>query len=204
AGYALAQRRQVRTPWLYVPLACATWVAVHAGGVHATVAGVALGLLTRVHPDRGEVEAPAARLQHRLHPWSSGLVVPVFAVSAAGLPLSWERLGTVATTPVAQAVVAGLLVGKLVGVLGGAWLAVRLRLAVLPAGVAWAQLVPVAVLAGTGYTVALLIGGLAFGDPELTVAAKTAVLVGSVTAAGLAAALLHRGSRRYAAGRPRA
>lgn len=201
-GYGLAQRRRVRTPWLYVPLACAAWIAVHAGGVHATVAGVVLGLLTRVHPDPEEDEAPAARLQHRLHPWSSGLVVPVFAVSAAGLPLSWAQLGAVATTPVAQAVVAGLLVGKLVGVLGGAWLAVRLRLAVLPAGVAWAQLVPVAVLAGTGYTVALLIGGLAFGDPELAVAAKTAVLVGSVAAAGLAAALLRRGSRRYAAGRP--
>src|SRR4051794_6500555 len=88
ALYAFLQHKRVRTPWLYVPLALITWVAVHSAGVHATIAGVALGLLTRVRPDEGEAEAPALRLEHRLQPWSAAVAVPVFALFAAGISVN--------------------------------------------------------------------------------------------------------------------
>lgn len=202
-GYAAAQRSRLRSAWLHLPLAAAAWVAVHAAGVHATVAGVALGLLTRVIPDAGEEEAPGARLEHRLHPWSAGLVVPVFALASAGIAISGDRLRAAAEDPIAQGVVAGLVIGKFLGVFGGAWLAVRLRLGVLPQGARWADLAALGVLAGTGYTVSLLIAELAFADPAVTDRAKAAVLAGSIVAAGLGALLLRLRARVHAAANQR-
>ena len=127
ALYAFLQHRRVRTPWLYVPLALITWVAVHSAGIHATIAGVALGLLTRVRPDEGEAEAPALRLEHRLQPWSAAVAVPVFALFAAGISVSGDSLGEVFTTALPLAVLAGLLGGKVVGILGASLLAVKFK-----------------------------------------------------------------------------
>ena len=164
-AYALAQRLRIRTPLLYVPLAAAVWLCVHDSGVHATIAGVALGLLTRVRPDPDEEHSPAERLEHRLQPWSAGLVVPVFAFTAAGVSLSGDALGSALADRAALAVLAGLVLGKLLGVLGAAWLAVRLGVAQLPARVGWVDVAAVAALAGTGFTVSLLLTRLAFdGD----------------------------------------
>ena len=103
------------------------WALVHASGVHATVAGVAVGLLTRVRPDPGERHPPAEVLEHRLQPFSAGVCVPLFAFFAAGVPLSLAAAREFAGDRVAWAVVAGLVVGKTIGVFGGAVLAVRLR-----------------------------------------------------------------------------
>jgi NhaA family Na+:H+ antiporter len=188
--YALLQRRRVTSPWLYVPLGIAVWLCVHASGIHATVAGVALGLLTRVRPDEEEKEGPAERLEHRLQPWSAGLVVPLFAFTAAGVALSGDLLGDVFTEPVGLGILLGLVLGKLVGVLGGAWLAVRLGAAVLPPSLRWADVTAVAALAGTGFTVSLLIAQLAF-DEGLAALATTAVLVASVIASVSGGLLLH-------------
>jgi NhaA family Na+:H+ antiporter len=167
---------------------------VHAGGVHATVAGIVLGLLTPVRPAPGEAEAPGPWLEHRLHPLSAGLVVPLFALAAAGIPLG--AIPRAVTDPVAHGVVAGLLVGKAIGILGGAWLAVRMRVGALPDGVGWADVVPLAMLGGIGYTVSLLVTELALPDPATQRHAATAVLAASLTAATLAVFLLRRRSRR--------
>ena len=196
-AYAVLQRRRVTSPWLYVPLALAVWLCVHASGVHATVAGVALGLLTRVRPDEGEEHAPADRLEHRLQPWSAGVVVPLFAFTAAGVAVSGDVLSEAVRDPAAVGVVVGLVVGKAVGVLGAAWLAVRTGLARLPAGLAWSDVAGVAVLAGTGFTVSLLLAALAFdGDPERADRVVLAVLVASLLAsvAGAAAIRARRGA----------
>lgn len=201
AGYALAQRLRVTSPLLYVPLAAAVWLCVHASGVHATVAGVALGLLTRVRADPGEEHAPAERLEHRLQPWSAGLVVPVFAFTAAGVSLSGEALGRAAGDRAAVAVVAGLVLGKLVGVLGAAVLAVRSGLARLPERIGWWDIAGVAALAGTGFTVSLLLTGLAFADPGRVQSVTIAALAGSVVSAGLGAAIV-RGRRSAHLGEP--
>ena len=185
-AYWLAQRARVTTPLLYVPLAAAVWLCVHDSGVHATVAGVALALLTRVRADEGEEHAPADRLEHRLQPWSAGLVVPVFAFLASGVAVSGAVLSEAVRDPAALGVAAGLLVGKTVGILGAAWLAVRLRVATLPEELGWSDVAGVAVLAGTGFTVSLLLAQLSFSDARAD-RVTLAVLVASVTASLLGA-----------------
>jgi NhaA family Na+:H+ antiporter len=167
--------------------------------VHATIAGVALGLATRVLPDPGEKKSPAERVEHRLRPWSAGVAVPAFALFAAGVTLSGNALRTMLTDPVAIGVVAGLLAGKAIGVFGGSWLTARFTRAELNSDLSWRDVGAVSVLAGIGFTVALLIAQLAFGDDAAQIErAKAAVLIGSLLAALLAAALLFRRNRAYA------
>ncbi len=187
AVFALLQQRRVTSPWLYVPLVVAVWLLVHASGVHATVAGVALGLLTRVKADPGEEHPPAERLEHRLQPWTAGLVVPLFAFMAAGVAVSGESVGEAVRDPASIGAFVGLVVGKAVGVLGAAWAAVRLGLATLPKGLGWADIAGVAVLAGTGFTVSLLLVELAFDDPGRADHVTLSVLVASTAASALGA-----------------
>jgi Na+:H+ antiporter, NhaA family len=199
ALYWFLQRQRVRTAWLYVPIAVATWVAVHACGVHATIAGVALALLTRVRTDPGEDESPCLRLEHRLQPWSAGLAVPVFALFAAGIPVSLNVFGELFSDRLALAVLIGLVVGKLVGIAGAALLAVRLGMARLPEGLGRRDLVAVAMLGGVGFTVSLLIADLSLDGEDMALA-KGAVLVASMVAALLAAVLLSRRNKARSAG----
>jgi Na+:H+ antiporter, NhaA family len=196
--YYVCQRLGVRAWLLYAPLVLAVWVSVHASGVHATVAGVLLGLLTRVRRAGGEDRSPGERLEHRFQPLSAGVAVPVFAFFAAGVPLSAGALRHFGQDRLAWAVVAGLVVGKFVGVFGGTALAVRLRVGVLPAGLRHRDIAAVSVLAGCGFTVSLLIAELSFagaghgpGGGSEVEPAKLAVLVGSLLS-GLVAAVLLR------------
>jgi len=199
AVWYLLQRRRVRTPFIYIPVAIGTWWFMHESGIHATIAGVALGLVTRVVTDPGEEHAPAERIEHRLRPWSAGVAVPLFALFAAGVTLSGSAVRQMLTDPVAIGVVAGLLFGKAIGVFGGSWLTARFTRAELNSDLAWRDVGAVSVLAGIGFTVALLIAQLAFGDdPAQVERAKAAVLIASVLAALIAAVLLARRNRRYA------
>jgi NhaA family Na+:H+ antiporter len=180
-------------PWLlYVPLSLAIWWCTHESGVHATVAGVAMGLATRVLPDEGEENSPAELLEHLLRPVSAGVAVPFFALMAAGVTIN-GRLDLL-HDPVALGVLLGLVVGKPVGVLGGAWVVTRLTRAELGDEIGWRDLFGVALLAGVGFTVALLVSDLSF-DPHVADVSKTAVLAGSVVTALLAAVALRRRSR---------
>jgi len=193
--YWMLQRRRVRSWLVYVPLALVTWYAVHEAGVHATVTGIALALLTRVRADDGEHEAPGLRLEHRLQPLSAGVAVPVFALFAAGVPVGGAALRSLAGDRVAIAIVVGLVAGKLVGIVGASWLAVRLRLATRPDGLGWRDLSAVAMLGGVGFTVSLLIAQLSL-DGAAVERAKAAVLIASLVAALLAAAMLRRRGTR--------
>jgi NhaA family Na+:H+ antiporter len=193
------QRRRVRAWWIYVPLGAFTWFAVHEAGVHATIAGVLLGLLTRVKADPDEEFAPALRLEHRLQPWSAGFCVPVFALFAAGVPVGAEALRRVFVEPVALGVVVGLLVGKIIGIFGASWLVIRFTPASRPRGLGWRDLAAVSMLGGVGFTVALLIAELSLADHgELLETAKAAVLLASALASLLGAALLVRRGRARA------
>ena len=192
AVYAFLQRIRGESWLWYVPLAIATWWFTHESGIHATIAGVAMGLLTRVRLDPGENASPAERLEHLLTPYSAGLAVPFFALMSAGVALGGGA--DLVTDPVVLGVVAGLVVGKPVGVLAGAWGVTRLTRAELNPELTWRDVTGVAVLAGVGFTVALLVAGLSFTGAQAE-AAKTAVLTGSVVAAMAAAALLRRRSR---------
>ena len=198
ALYAYLQHRRVRTAWLYVPIAVATWALVHAAGVHATIAGVALGLLTRVRKDPREKHSPAVRLEHRLQPYSAGFAVPVFALFAAGVPIGGDALGKLFSDKIALGVMAGLVFGKVVGIVGSAALAVWLKAAVWPSGAGPRDVLAVGMLGGVGFTVSLLIADLALTGAAAE-QAKAAVLLASLTASLLAAVLLVRRSRVHQA-----
>ncbi|WYW14387.1 Na+/H+ antiporter NhaA [Amycolatopsis coloradensis] len=197
ALYAYLQHRRVRSAWIYVPLALITWVAVHSAGIHATIAGVALGLLTRVRADDGEEHAPAIRLEHRLQPWSAAVAVPLFALFAAGIKVDSESLGAVFTTALPLAVLVGLVGGKLVGIFGASLLAVKFKLAEKPRGMGWRDIGALSMLGGVGFTVSLLIADLAL-DGEAVELAKAAVLIASAIASLSAAAMLLHRSRVHA------
>lgn len=198
AAYAYLQYRRVRSPWIYVPLAIAIWLLVHQSGIHATVAGIALGLLTRVKPDPGEQEAPAERLQHRFHPLSAGVCVPLFAFFAAGVSLAGVQPIEALTEPLALGILVGLIIGKPIGVVGGAWLVTRFRGVQLVDVLSWRDISAVGIVAGVGFTVSLLITELAFEDtPGLMTDAKLAVLTASVVSAALASIALMRRGRHH-------
>ena len=191
--YWLAFRHRLDRAWLLWTLALVAWICVHASGVHATVAGILLGLLTPVRPRDGEEHSPSERLEHRLHPFSAGVAVPIFALAATGIPLA--AAADALDDRIAIGVFAGLLIGKVTGIFGGAWLAVRLRLGTLPENVGWGDIVPVAMLGAIGYTVSLLISRLAFSDVAAEERSAAAVLVASVLASLVAVVLLRRRSR---------
>jgi Na+:H+ antiporter, NhaA family len=201
AGYWLLQRSGVRGAWLYIPIGVATWVLVNASGVHATVAGVALGLLTSADSPGEDRASPVQRADHYFRPWVAGLAVPAFAFLAAGVTLRASTLTGVFTDRVALGVLAGLLAGKLAGVFGGAWASVRLGLARISPELTWPVMAGASLLAGIGFTVSLLIGELAYSEPERSDRVTTAILIASVVASLAGAFVLHRIGRRLAHGR---
>ncbi|MFE9629327.1 Na+/H+ antiporter NhaA [Streptomyces sp. NPDC006527] len=191
------QRLRVRGWWWYAPLGITIWALMYNGGVHATVAGVAMGLILRTTRDQGEEASPAERTGHLLHPLSAGVAVPLFALFAAGVSVSVGALGEVFTRPEPLGVVLGLVAGKILGIFVGTYLAARFTRAQLNPDLAWADVFGLAVLAGIGFTVALLIGELAFPTGELGEYVKAAVLIASLASAILASLLLRRRNRIY-------
>ncbi|MEU9034589.1 Na+/H+ antiporter NhaA [Streptomyces sp. NPDC048352] len=193
-------RAGVRGWYVYVPLALVIWGLMYNSGVHATIAGVAMGLMLRCTRKEGEHHSPGERIEHLVRPLSAGLAVPLFALFSAGVSLSDESIAQVFTRPETLGVVLGLVVGKTVGIFGGTWLAARFTKAELNEDLAWPDVFAVASLAGIGFTVSLLIGELAFaGDAVLTDEVKAAVLIGSLIAAVVASILLKLRNRRYRA-----
>ncbi|MGK5447017.1 Na+/H+ antiporter NhaA [Streptomyces radiopugnans] len=199
----LHQKLRVRGWYVYVPLGVVIWALMHASGVHATIAGVAMGMLLRVIPAKGsegwptEKESPAERIEHLVRPLSAGFAVPVFALFAAGVSVSGDALGDTFRQPEALGVMLGLFAGKLLGVFGGTYLAARFTRAQLSEDLEWADVVGVALLAGIGFTVSLLVGELAFADAEVAEQVKAAVLIGSLAAALAAAVFLKVRDARY-------
>jgi NhaA family Na+:H+ antiporter len=195
-GSATARIRALVPGWLlFGPLAVVIWALMHASGVHATIAGVAMGLLMRTSAGAGETESPSHRAERLLRPFSAGIALPVFALMSAGVSLSgatgfW-------TSTITWGVLAGLLAGKFAGIVGTAWLADRFTGAARNPQIAWADFAGIGLLGAIGFTVSLLIAELSYpGESELT-AAKGAILLASAVASVLAVILLGYRSRRY-------
>ncbi|MFI0191863.1 Na+/H+ antiporter NhaA [Streptomyces sp. NPDC017086] len=198
AVFWLLLRKGVRGWYVYVPLGVVVWALMYNSGVHATIAGVTMGLMLRCTTREGERHSPGERIEHLVRPLSAGLAVPLFALFSAGVPLSGGALGDVFTHPETLGVVLGLVVGKAIGIFGGTWLTVRFTRARLSEELAWADVFAMATLAGIGFTVSLLIGELAFaGDSALTDEVKASVLAGSLIAAVCATVLLKLRNDRY-------
>ena len=224
---AFLKRIHVRSTPVYVFLGVAVWIAVFESGVHPTIAGVALGLLTPAVPFQRpravsdeahrvadetvddpsppdvdahhwlhleglsrEAVSPLARVESALHPWTSFVIVPAFALANAGVRVTAEAIGDAATSTVAVGIVLGLVVGKLAGISVASWAAVRAGLARLPDGVTWLHLMGTAAVAGIGFTVSLFIAELAFTSVRLTNTAKVGILAASLLAGALGYAVL--------------
>ncbi|MEV5339218.1 Na+/H+ antiporter NhaA [Streptomyces sp. NPDC052676] len=198
AVFWLLLRKGVRGWYVYVPLALVIWALMYNSGIHATIAGVAMGLMLRCTTREGEHHSPGEHIEHLVRPLSAGLAVPLFALFSAGVPVSGGALADVFTQPETLGVVLGLVVGKTLGIFGGTWLTARFTRASLSDDLAWPDVFAVATLAGIGFTVSLLIGELAFeGDAALTGEVKAAVLTGSLLAAVLATVLLKLRNAKY-------
>jgi Na+:H+ antiporter, NhaA family len=221
AGIALAavlllRRAGVQQLLVYVALGIVLWYATKGAGLHATLAGVVLGLLTPTKPalsadlvdeevlrDISNLSAAQETMQlarqsvsvvewleHRLHPWTSYVIVPLFALANAGIQISGSQMREAASSRVAIGIVVGLVLGKTVGITAASWIAVRFGLATLPDGLTFRSILGVAAIAGIGFTVSLFIVDLAFTDPTLEAPAKLAVLAATVLAATLGGLLL--------------
>jgi NhaA family Na+:H+ antiporter len=204
ALFTVLVQRRVRSWWLLLPLAFAVWTLVHASGVHATVAGVLLGFAVPVIRSRkngGPEAGPglAEHFEHRFRPLSAGIAEPLFALLSAGVALGGVTGLTAALTdPVALGIMLGLVVGKPIGILLATWSVSRFTRASLDEGLAWIDVVGLAVLAGMGFTVSLLIGELAFGlGSDRDDHVKIAVLAGSLAAALIATVILRLRNRTY-------
>jgi NhaA family Na+:H+ antiporter len=202
--FALLVQRRFRSWWLLLPLALTTWALVHASGVHATVAGVLLGFAVPVVRSRaagGPEAGPglAEHFEHRFRPLSAGVAVPIFALMSAGVTIGGlDGFGSALTDPVTVGIIVGLVVGKPIGIVVATWLVARFTRASIDAGLAWIDVVALAVLGGIGFTVSLLIGELAFGiGSERDDNVKIAVLTGSLVAAAVAAIILRLRDRTY-------
>lgn len=230
-----ASKAGIRNIGVYVVIGGFAWLALLESGVHATLAGVALGLLTPAHAMYSDEEyrqraswilsrydmdarsprakerldqqalelaavaresvSPLDRLEVAIHPWSSFVIVPIFALANAGIRFADIDVGDAITSPVATGVALGLIVGKTVGISLFSFLAVRLGLASLPRATTWRHILGVAVVAGIGFTVSLFITELAFTAPELIDRAKIGIFIGSGVA-GIAGYLILRSAPR--------
>lgn len=190
ALFGVAVQRGHHQWWLLVPLALVAWALMHASGVHATVAGVLLGFTV---PVLGRHGRPTAEIfEHAMRPLSAGFAVPVFAFFAAGVTVGgWSGFTASMVHPITDGVIAGLVIGKPIGVFVTAFALAKLTRASLDEDLAWRDVLGVALLAGIGFTVSLLIGELAFGHGTSEGSdVKIGVLVGSVVAGLLAAVIL--------------
>jgi Na+:H+ antiporter, NhaA family len=208
----------VNSTLLPVALGAGLWLALEESGVHATIAGVLLALLAPTRPriQRELVDesvltdlssaraahetAALARssvsvvewLEHVLHPWSSFVIVPLFALANAGVMISRDAVSDAASSRIALGVLLGLVVGKLAGITAFTWLAAKLGIGLLPDGATWRGIVGVSALAGIGFTVSIFVTNLAFDDPVLRNEALIAVLVAAVISSAIGAAILSR------------
>ena len=180
----------------YVIVGLFLWVAVLKSGVHATLAGVAIGLAIPMQvTQNGRSFSPLRDTEHSLYPWVALGVVPVFAFFNSGIMLSASTVNTL-VSPISLGIVLGLVVGKQLGIFGAVWIAVQLGVAKLPEGTNWWHLYGVALVAGIGFTMSLFIAGLAFSDPMVFRSARLSVVVGSLLAAIAGAAVLWWAGRK--------
>ncbi|TQJ59806.1 sodium/proton antiporter (NhaA family) [Arthrobacter sp. SLBN-83] len=191
--------------WLVLlPLGAVTWALVHASGIHATVAGVLLGFaipVIRSQASGGPDAGPglAEIFEHRFRPISAGVAVPVFAFFSAGVAVGgWAGLGSALTDPVALGIILGLVLGKPIGILATTWILTKATRATLDSSFKWIDVFGVALLAGIGFTVSLLVAELSFGNGSLhDDHAKVGILAASLVAALLATAVLRTRNRQY-------
>lgn len=186
----LASRKGVHSPLVYLAGGIALWFAFHHAGVHPTVAGVLVGFLTPAGTEETQHEAPLSRWEHALTPWNAFLIMPVFALANAGIPLSTDSFVHL-SSPIGLGIIGGLFLGKPLGICLMVSLFVRTGLARMPEGVLPAHFLGAGVLAGIGFTMSLFLAALSFSSPEDLITAKAAIVTASILS-GIVGTLIFR------------
>lgn len=196
AGLFILNRLGVRNLMPYMLMGTVLWVAVLKSGVHATLAGVVLAFAIPLPRDESG-HSPSEYLEHQLHPWSTFLILPVFAFANAGVNFDNMAIGDL-FSPLPMGIALGLVIGKPLGILGFSYLAVKLNLAKLPTGVNWVQLFGVAMLCGIGFTMAMFVSSLAFeaGTLNFSDMSRLGILLGSGISAVIGYLVLKRSLNR--------
>lgn len=187
-------RRNVQSVLLYLIGGGLLWYAFLQGGIHPTIAGVLLGFSIPAGTEETHGESLLRKLEHRLTPWSAFFVMPVFALSNAGIAIDGGSVGNL-LTPVGLGIMAGLFLGKPLGIFLSAYGLIRLRVVALPAGVRTAHFLGAGMLGGIGFTMSLFIAALAFADGQALMTAKTAIVAASVMS-GLAGTAMFKWLQR--------
>lgn len=188
-GLVALNRARVTHIAAYAAVGAVLWLCVLKSGVHATLAGVITAFAVPLFGRSPMGPSPLHDTIHALHPWVAFFVLPIFAFANAGVPLDGVTLASLAA-PVPLGIALGLALGKPIGILSAAALAVRLRIAELPADLNWRLVAGAALLCGIGFTMSLFIGSLAFSDPARIADVKLGVLAGSVLAGVLGYSVL--------------
>lgn len=197
AVFAVLVRAKKLRWWILIPIALLAWYFMLSSGVHATIAGVLLGIVVPARHIHGEHFSRAHQLDYEVRPYSSAIALPIFAFFSAGVAVvDKTNPGQMLTDSISVAIIAGLVLGKLIGILGITWLVTKLTPLRLPKSITTRDLVPVGLLGGIGFTVALLLAELSFPVGIHHDEAKLAILVGSLIAGVLAAILLSWDSRQ--------
>lgn len=187
-------RRNVQSVLLYLIGGGLLWYAFLQGGIHPTIAGVLLGFSIPAGTEETHGASLLRKLEHRLTPWSAFFVMPVFALSNAGIAIDGGSVGNL-LTPVGLGIMTGLFLGKPLGIFLSAYGLIRLRVVALPAGVRTAHFLGAGMLGGIGFTMSLFIAALAFTDGQALMTAKTAVVAASVLS-GLAGTAMFKWLQR--------
>jgi len=190
-GLCVLNRSGVRALWPYLLIAPVLWLCLLNSGVHATLAGVILAMTIPLRVPGPPALSPLLRLEHGLQPFVACVVVPLFGLCNAGLPLAGLSLRALGD-PVPLGIILGLVIGKPLGVIGASLLMMRLGLAQLPSGANLGSFAGVAMLCGIGFTMSLFIGDLAFDQPRLVEEARAGILAGSLLSAFLGLVWLAR------------
>jgi len=182
-AFGFLQSRKVTSFWIFLPLALIIWYAMFRSGIHATIAGVAMGLLMRVSKTDNESISPCDKVEAKLRPFSAGFAVPVFALLAAGVNILGTSLGEALSDPLTMGVLCGLIIGQPIGVTLGAFIVSRFTNGILNPALSWWDVAVVGSLASIGFTVALLIAEVSFGDDaSMLVTSKFAIIFTNLVA----------------------
>ena len=170
-----------KSMFLFIALGLLLWLAILKSGVHATIAGVILGMVIPLRQKEGDTDTPMLlRLEHFLQPWTAFFILPLFALANAGVSIDYSSLKDMAANPVSFGIIAGLFFGKQAGIFGMSYISVRLKIARLPRSVNFKQLYGASLLGGIGFTMSIFVATLAFQDNHTIAVAKTSIILASL------------------------
>lgn len=183
-GLILANRFKVKVSYIYIILGVLLWICVLKSGIHATIAGVLLGMVLPAGENIHEFKTSILyRFEHTLTPWSSFVIMPIFALANSGIAIDINSMSTAILEPVSLGIILGLFIGKQIGIFGVSYILVKLKIAKLPSKVTKRHLYGASVLGGIGFTMSLFVSSLSFRNEAVLTTSKISIMIASLLSA---------------------